>query len=157
MRYGLDFGFNHPTALVQVFIDDKNKKLYLHELLYERGLTNNDLIRCLKNIIPNRNTEIMADSAEPARIEEIYREGFNIHPAVKGQGSVQKSIDKLKEYDVYVTSESANIEKERSKYKWKTDKNNQPLDEPIDLDDDAMAATRYAVNTKEQTFSCEIF
>jgi len=40
--YGLDFGFNNPSALLEIKIQDM--VFYEKQLLYESGLTNNDLI-----------------------------------------------------------------------------------------------------------------
>ena len=45
--YGLDFGYsNDPTALVKVI--QKGDDLYIDELLYRTGLTNNDIANLMR-------------------------------------------------------------------------------------------------------------
>ena len=39
--------------------------------------------------------------------------------------------------------DSPNLIKELRTYKWKVDKNNKPLDEPVKFNDDGMDAMRY--------------
>ena len=143
--YGLDFGYNHPTVLTENGI--QGDKLYIRDLIYESGLTNSQLIEKLKTLNLSRNKYIFADSAEPARIKEIFQAGFNIHEAKKGQGSIKKSIDDMLRYSLHIYKESPNVIKEYRAYSWKVDKNGQKLDEPVEFMDDAIAATRYAVHS----------
>ncbi|MBX3044894.1 MAG: PBSX family phage terminase large subunit [Candidatus Kapabacteria bacterium] len=139
--YGLDFGYNNQTALVK--INKVGKDIYLHEEVYEAGLTNNDLITELKDA-GIKFEYIYADAAEPARIEEIYRAGFNIYPADK---SVKTGIDFCKRFNLNVTKQSYNLIKELKSYKWKEDRNGKILDEPVKFMDHACDAFRYAVFT----------
>jgi Phage terminase large subunit len=102
VAYGLDWGFsNDPTALVAVY--RRGDDLFVHELLYHRGLTNSDIAVRLKEFGITRAWEIVADSAEPKSIEEIYRLGFNIKPASKGPDSVRQGIDIVKRFNLHVT------------------------------------------------------
>lgn len=145
---GLDFGFNHPTALLDVAVDEANKSIYVDELVYESGLIPQDLIDRMTEVAPSDT--IYADAARPDTIEEIYRAGFNIHKADK---SVWDGIQKVKSYKIYITRRSANVMKEIRSYKWKVDKNGKSLEEPVKFLDDAMDALRYAVwnyTTKEE-------
>jgi phage terminase large subunit len=141
--YGVDFGFNHPSAIVKVGIIENNA--YLEEVLYETRLTNQNLIDKLKINVDNEK-EIYADSAEPDRIKEISDSGFNIYPVVKSGNSVNTGIDKVKNYKLHILSKSSNIKKEIKNYSWKKDKKtNQILDEPVKFKDHSMDAIRYAV------------
>jgi len=146
--YGLDFGFNNPTALVRVTDSDKN--LYVEEIIYQSNLTNQDLISLLKKNV-GQNEEIYGDAAEPARIEEIRRAGFNIRPANK---SVKDGIDFIKSHRLYINRDSVNLQKEIRSYKYLTNKGqkNTP-EEPVKLNDHAMDAMRYAAMglKKQQT------
>lgn len=139
--YGLDFGFNNPTALPK--IGGKDKEIYIDELIYESKLTNTDLIEKMKPLIPNKNKEVIADCAEPQRIEEIANAGFNIYPCIKGKGSVKIGIDRVKRLKLHITKRSINIIKEIQGYKWKEDRNGNVLDEPVPFRDHAMDAIRY--------------
>ena len=141
--YGIDFGFNNPTSIVKVvFADDE---VYLQEELYESKLTNSDLLEILKERIPKtKKPFIYADSAEPARIEEIYNAGFNIQKAIK---DVADGIDFVKRFKLHIHKESYNLLKEIKNYKWKEDKNGRVLDEPVKFKDHIMDAMRYAIYT----------
>ena len=138
--YGVDFGFNNPTALVKVGIKDKEN--YLEELLYESHLTNSQLIDKLK-LLELGDAYIYADAAEPQRIEEIKRAGFNIYPADK---DVKKGIDEIRTHKLFINKNSVNLLKEIKSYKWKV-KDDKPLDEPVKMNDHLLDAARYAVHT----------
>ena len=139
--YGLDFGFtNSPTALVEV--RQLEDSLYIRELLYEKRLTNTDLANKLKEMGIDRQTEIVADSAEPKSIEEIYRQGFNIKPAKKGAG-IHLGIDIMRRYKLNITKDSLNAIKEFRGYKWATDKNGDVLNTPVKVNDHLVDAVRY--------------
>lgn len=140
--YGLDFGFNNPTALVQLRI--KDDEIYAHELMYQSGLTNSDLLQWLPKLITNRQAQIFADAAEPQRIEEIYRQGFNIKPADK---SVKDGIDRIRRAKLHITSNSVNLLKEIKSYKYQEDKDGKILEEPVKLNDHLCDALRYAFHT----------
>lgn len=138
--YGLDFGFNNPTALVRIGI--KDQQYYWKELLYESHLTNTELINRLKDMKLG-NARIYADSAEPQRIEEIRKAGFNIKPSDK---DVKKGIDHIKSHAFYITKDSVNLLKEVKSYSWK-EKDGRALDEPVKQYDHLLDAGRYAVHT----------
>jgi len=138
--YGLDFGFNNPTALVKIGIRDG--EYYIFEELYQTRLTNSDLIEYLKQI--NVDGIIYADSAEPARIQEIQAAGFMIYPAEK---NVRDGIDFVKRQKLHIHPSAANVIKELQNYKWKEDRNGNILDEPVKFLDHACDAIRYAIYT----------
>jgi len=144
---GLDWGYTaDPTALIAVY--QKRDELFLHELIYTNGLTNTDIANKLRELNINRSYEIIADSAEPKSIEEIYRYGFNIRPATKGADSVNNGIDILQRYKIYVTKESTNLIKELRNYVWQTDKNGKKINAPIDKYNHAIDAVRYVALNK---------
>lgn len=146
LSYGMDFGFtNDPTTLVAIYQQGDN--IYLKELLYQTGLTNRDIDEKLKFHSVERK-EIFADSAEPKSIEELYRMGWNIKPATKGQGSVNIGIDMMKRYQIYVTKDSVNMIKEFRNYKWQEDKNGNVLNTPVDMFNHTIDAIRYGLYDK---------
>jgi phage terminase large subunit len=142
MWYGLDFGYTVATAMVQ--IKHYEGAIYVKEILYQTNLTTQDRIERLK-ILGIKRGEIYADAAEPASIEEMYRAGFNIKPAEK---DVWAGILKVKSMPLYVTKDSKNLIKELGSYKWKKDKNDKVMEEPIKENDHAVDALRYAVFTR---------
>jgi phage terminase large subunit len=140
--YGLDFGFNNPTALLEVGI--KDQEYYLTQKLYRTKLTNTELIQQLEQLKINKSAVIYADSAEPARIQEILQAGYNIHQAEK---NVKDGIDYCKNCVFYTCVENEDLNKERQSYRWRENKLGQILDEPEKFDDHLMDALRYAVYT----------
>lgn len=141
---GMDFGFtNDPTTIVEVYEQEDN--LIFNELVYERGLTNGDVVDKLALYGFDRRRVVFADSAEPKSIEEIYRLGYNVKPAAKGKDSINIGIDLLKRYKLQVTAKSTNIISEFNNYKWQEDKNGNLLNKPIDKHNHAIDAIRYAV------------
>ena len=144
---GLDWGFsNDPTALVAIY--RQGDCLLIQELLYATGLTNQDIADKLRSLGITRAWEIVADSAEPKSIEEIYRLGFNIKPAEKGPDSVRNGIDILKRFKLQVTKDSTNLIKELRSYTWATDKEGKNTGVPIDSFNHACDALRYVALNK---------
>jgi len=152
LGYGLDFGFtNDPTALISVY--RFNSELYVKELIYKTRLTNNDIVNLMTQLGVDKYKDIIADSAEPKSIEDIYRGGFrNIYGAKKGPDSIRNSIDKLQRYKINITEDSTNLIKEFRGYVWTKDKNGNQTGEPIGINDHGIAALRYfALNKLDQT------
>ena len=138
---GIDFGFsNDPTAIVLGF--KKNDKLFFHELLYKKGMTNDEITEFLK-LSGYGDVLAFADSAEPKSVEQIKRSGILIKPAVKGQGSINAGISLLKEYDIFVSKESKNIIKEYQNYWWAEMKDGTIINKPLDRFNHCMDAMRY--------------
>lgn len=149
--FGQDFGYNVPSALVDIEIWEGG--IYVDEVIYETRLTTGDLIEKYKMNGVFKSREIFCDSAEPKTIEELRRAGFNAKEADK---DVTEGIRKVKSMPLYITERSVNILKEIKGYKWKTDINGKVVkdkdkDEPVKFNDHAMDAMRYGVFTKLAT------
>ena len=148
--YGLDFGFSTDvTALVRnVILGDS---LYSQELIYERGLTNQDIAdRMVELGVQKHSDEIFADSAEPKSIEEIYQRGFNIKPCTKGPGSVEFGHQKVRQYKQFWTEDSINSIKEQRNFRYIQDKDGKLTEKTTHLWSHAQDARRYALTGKEQ-------
>lgn len=143
--YGVDWGFNHSTAILPVAEKDNN--LYVFDEIYVNELTTQEIIQLAERKGYHKNLRYMCDSAEPDRIREFRQAGFNAMPVKKYAGSVNAQIDKLKSYDnIYLNSPCINTYKESQQWKWKQDKDGNYIDTPVDVNDDAMAALRYATD-----------
>jgi phage terminase large subunit len=152
IAYGLDFGFsNDETGLLEVYL--QNGELWVNELLYETQLTNTDLNKRMVAMGLSKNTEIVADSAEPKSIEELRRLGWNIIPAKKGNDSIKLSIDILRRYRINVTRGSTNLRKELDRYQWKVDASGNPLNVPTDSWNHLIDPLRYVALNKLQVSS----
>ena len=149
VSFGLDFGYSaDPTTIVGVYKHDLD--LYVDELLYERGLTNQDIGERMKTMGLERGAECFADSSEPKSIEELFRmnTGVNIKPAKKGADSIRIGIDVMKRHKLNITKRSVNTIKEFRNYKWIKDKNGDITNKPIDAFNHSIDAVRYVCLNK---------
>ena len=142
--YGLDFGFNAPTSLVRIDIIDN--RYYVKELIYESGLTSQDIINKLRTLNISSSDNIICDSARPEIIEDLKRNRFNALSAIK---DVKDGIDSVKTSELFIHKESLNILKELSSYKWKMS-GEIVLDEPVKLNDHHMDSIRYGIHYHKQ-------
>jgi phage terminase large subunit len=143
--YGLDFGYNHPTALMRVYWRDND--IFIEPVIYESYLTTSNLIEKMKILNVEENVEILADYSRPEIIQEMNNSGFNVLNANK---VVKKGIDNVKSFGVFC-EEDQRIKKEYENYKWKKIGDNI-TDEPIKLYDDAMDAVRYATTYIKENY-----
>jgi phage terminase large subunit len=149
----LDFWFtNDETALASAY--KWNNSIIFDEEIYEKGLTNtfkeeekrNKSIVWRLELIEHRTKrklKIWADSSEPKSIEEIKSYWYDIEPVVKWPDSIINGITTMLTYKIFITSRSANLLKEKSKYVRKTDKNGKALNEPVDSFNHLIDACRY--------------
>ena len=140
LGYGMDFGYTDPNTLVS--IHKMGEHLYFKELIYESNLTISDLIYRMTQLEMDRTDTIWADSSQPAAIEEIRRNGFNIKPTKKT--TIEYGLQLLKRHYIHIVS-SPNIVKEFNSYKYKTDKDGKILGVPEDKNNHSIDALRYCV------------
>lgn len=137
--YGLDWGFSaDPSAMVAVY--KLENSLYIEELLYEKGMTNDQIAKRIQSMNVGK-TPIIADSAEPKSIAELRRYGLNVRGAEKGPDSVRNGIDLMRRNKLFYHGE--NLEREFQGYRWKMDRNNEILNVPEDGNDHLLDAARY--------------
>lgn len=147
IRRGLDFGYtNDPTAIIDIY--EYNSGFILDEQLYRTGMKNREIADVLL-ALPEPQTLVVADSAEPKSIDEIKDAGVQIVGSEKGQGSVNHGIDYVQSLKISYTKRSANLAKEYRNYLWKTDKDDKPLNVPVEGDDHALDASRYGLVRKQ--------
>lgn len=141
---GLDFGFNHPTAMVDVSIDHETKCCWAKELLYKSEMTPDEIYNFIvKNKLMDR--KFVADCARPEIISYLKKKSggvLQIYPSKKGAGSVLDGIHLVQDHTLFIDPTSQNLQKELKMYVWK----DTGLDEkPVKEWDDACDAMRYAV------------
>ena len=142
---GMDFGFNDPTTLIEVYKDEDN--LYFKELLYVKGLTMSDIVYKLTELGIERTDTIWCDSASPQNIEDLRRQGkFNAKPVNKK--SILHGIDMIKRHHIFIEENSKNIMYEFGSYKFKTDKDGKLLDVPEDNNNHTIDAIRYILESE---------
>ena len=143
--YGLDFGYNHPTALMRVYWCDND--IYIEPVIYESYLTTPMLIDKMQSFNIEKTITIVADYARPEIIAELNNAGYDVQNANK---VVKKGIDNIKTFGVFCQDDKA-IKKEYENYKWKK-VGDMITDEPVKMWDDAMDAIRYATTHIRQEY-----
>jgi phage terminase large subunit len=143
--YGLDFGYNHPTALMRVYWCDND--IYIEPVIYESYLTTPMLIDKMQSFNVEKTITIVADYARPEIIAELNNAGYDVQNANK---VVKKGIDNIKTFGVLCQDDKA-LKKEYENYKWKK-VGDMITDEPVKMFDDAMDAIRYATTHIRQEY-----
>lgn len=143
--FGLDFGYtNDPSALFCGFLSLEQKRIYVWDELYKKGLSNKAIhgeITRMGYIKEN----ITADSAEPKSIDELRGMGLRVKPAKKGKDSINNGIQWIQDFEIIVHPRCVNFLTEISSYQWKTDKFNNKLNVPEDDNNHLMDAMRYGL------------
>lgn len=140
---GLDFGYNDPTVLVDVYKNEDT--LYIKERMYVRGMTFTDIIHRMGELSLDKTETIWCDSSSPQNIEELRRNKFNAKPVNKK--SILHGIDLIRRHHNFITQDSKNILNEFQSYKWRTDRDGNLLDTPEDNNNHAIDAIRYVVES----------
>jgi len=143
--YGLDFGYNHPTALMRVYWCDND--IYIEPVIYESYLTTPMLIDKMQSFNIEKTVTIVADYARPEIIAELNNAGYDVQNA---NNVVNKGIDNIMSFGVLCQDDKA-IRKEYENYKWKK-VGDMITDEPVKMWDDAMDAIRYATTHIRQEY-----
>lgn len=138
--YGLDYGYNDPTALVK--ITEVGDCLYVEELVYKTKLSSDDIYKELKQYC-GQNL-IVADNARPEITMDLKRKGINIIPTKKGPNSIKAGIQFARSYKLFLKGKHL-IDEARSYSYYKDDMGNYTED-PIDKNNHLMDAMRYGIN-----------
>lgn len=143
-RRGLDFGYsNDPTAVVDIY--RYNGGFILDEILFQKGLSNKQIADILLN--QEQQVLLIADSAEPKSISELFEYKINVIGSKKGPGSVNYGIQYVQDQRISVTKRSLNIIKEYRNYLWQRDKNDRLINIPDVGFDHTMDAIRYGIES----------
>lgn len=144
---GLDFGYtNDPTAFFIGFLDKKNKKLYVWDEIYKKGLSNRKIYEEIKKNGYSKE-KITADSAEPKSIAELYDYGLRVKGAKKGRDSIKNGIQWIQDLEIIIHPRCINFITEINNYQWDKDKFGKALNTPIDDFNHLMDAMRYALES----------
>lgn len=145
ITWGLDFGKTVGiNALIKAAVvgDD----IYFKECLYASGVPMSEIKKVL---VANgyKEGQLVYCDHMPGKIAELRTLGVTAFPALKGEGSIDAGITKLKEYTCHYTQESINLKTELNNYQWVCYGKiitNQPVDEFNHLLD----ACRYAIYSR---------
>jgi phage terminase large subunit len=143
--FGLDFGYtNDPSAAFIGFVDLTNKKIYVWDELYEKGLSNKRIFDTIQSMGYGKD-HFTADSAEPKSIDELKSYGMRVRGATKGKDSINNGIQWIQDFEIIVHPRCVNFLTEISNYSWDKDKFGNKLNAPIDDFNHLMDAMRYGM------------
>ncbi len=144
--FGLDFGYvNDPTALFCGVADEKEKKLYVFDELYEKALSNEEIYERIFKMGYSKE-KIRADCAEPKSIDRLRDLGLKgIRAARKGKDSILNGIDYIQDYEIVISKKCSNFSNEISNYTWDKDKEGRTINKPLDEFNHLMDAMRYGM------------
>lgn len=143
--FGLDFGYtNDPSAFFAGFIDVKNRKIFVWDEMYEKGMSNKRIFEKITSMGYGKE-RIIADSAEPKSIDELKGLGLSADGAAKGKDSINNGIQFIQDFEIIIHPRCVNFLTEISNYTWAKDKFNNKLNKPIDDFNHLMDAMRYAL------------
>lgn len=148
IRQGIDWGYaNDPFAFVRLHYDKTRRRIYIFDELYQVKLSNRNAAQKIKENGWN-DTKIIADSAEPKSIDEMWEYGLKIYGANKRPGSVEygeKWLDDLEEI-IIDPKRCPNTAKEFENIDYAVDKDSNPKNKLEDKDNHAIDATRYSLS-----------
>lgn len=154
--FGLDFGYtNDPSALWCGLVDLNNKKIYVFDEMYKKGMSNEAIHTEVTNM-GYAKEKITGDSSEPKSIDRLRELGLSrIKGARKGKDSINNGIDFIQDFEIIIHPRCVNFLTEISNYTWDKDKFDKVLNKPIDDFNHLMDAMRYALEdfVKGEVFS----
>ncbi|MDR1563891.1 MAG: PBSX family phage terminase large subunit [Oscillospiraceae bacterium] len=143
--FGLDFGYtNDPSALFCGLICPSDKRIWVFDEIYQRGMSNELIAQEIENKGYAKES-IIADNAEPKSIDRLKMLGIGrVKPAKKGRDSINHGVDFLSDFEIIVHPQCVNFITEISNYSWAKDKFGNTINKPIDDFNHLMDAMRYA-------------
>jgi phage terminase large subunit len=144
--HGADWGFaNDPSTLIRCFID--GKKLYIDREAWGIGVEIDNTPALFDTVETARKWPIKADCARPETISYMRRQGFNISPAKKWQGSIEDGIEFLKTFDIIIHPRCQHTIDEFNHYSYKVDKQTGDiLPQIVDANNHLCDSLRYALD-----------
>jgi len=125
--YGLDFGFsNDPAACIKVWHNSTD--IWLKGIIYHTSLTNSQLYGMLIDKEVTEYDDIIADSAEPKTIQDLYDMGLsNIEGAKKKPNYKVEMAQLLQGYNIHLLEGDIDLQREFSTYSWQRDKTGKQI------------------------------
>lgn len=148
---GVDFGFIHPCAILQIKINS-NEEYFVENEYYKSGKTNEQIAEMTQAFKPNF---VYPDPEAPEKIQVLENKGLNVMDVVKGKGSVVAGIDRVRELFKQGRlkinqSNCPNLIQELETYSYDDSNPNGVSENPIKENDNAADALRYVVMMREK-------
>ena len=144
---GVDWGyFPDPWAFNRVYFDSARQTLYVFDELTRNKLGNKETADLLIEHGLTREDRITADSAEPKSVSDYNKYGLKCYGAIKGPGSVERSMQWLQTLDSIVidAKRCPNTAAEFLHYEYDRSRDGDIISGYPDRDNHHIDAIRYA-------------
>lgn len=157
LHCGVDFGFTHKSAFVVSLYDKVNRRIFVVAEVGLKGKTRGEFGVAVKNKIQELAKTgmynifkplVYCDSAEPASIREFQQMDINAVGAKKGPDSIKRSYDFLLSNQIYIHPTCTQLIEEMDTLYYEKDSNGDYKEEPINVNDDLIAALRYSYSNE---------
>lgn len=144
---GVDFGFNHPAAVIHVKRDHDGKYWVTDEWVKTKR-TDTQIAEYIASCRFNR---VYPDPENPSAIMVLNNYSIPVMEVVKGKGSIQTGVNKVRELFkqnrlfIHKSCENLILELETYSYPDKDGRVYEP-ENPVKEHDDALDALRYAIS-----------
>lgn len=145
--YGLDFGYEHPQAFMEVAYDSETEILYIISEVVKKRMKQEEFAREITNY---KNVEIICDSARPDLIRDYSDYGFDVIGATKrwkggGRNSVWEWL-RQREKIVIDPERTPHAHKEFTRCEFEKLKDGTFSSAYPILDEDCIMSCGYAMN-----------
>jgi len=143
---GVDFGYTNPAAVIHIRKDYDNNYWVTQEY-YKKGRTEEQIGDYVKSCMFNN---VFPDPENPSAIAVLHEKGVEVQEVVKGKGSVQTGIGKVrnlfKRNKLFIHKSCKNLISELETYSYPDKKDmHNPDENPIKENDHALDALRYVI------------
>lgn len=144
---GIDFGFNHPAAVIHVKRDDDG----VYWVTDEWVRTQRTEVQIAEYVASCNFNRVYPDPENPSAIQVLNDRGLPVMEVVKGKGSVQTGINKVRELfkqnRLKIHKRCRNLIQELEMYSYKDGNDDTDFisENPIKQYDDALDALRYVI------------
>lgn len=130
--HSLDIGWKDDDAMTKVAIDNKNKRIYVDEIIYQNNLSSSQLSTLIKSKIGS--DLVVCDSAAAKTIADLKENHINAVSCKKNR--IVEDIKSIQGYTIVVTKTSTHLLQELNNWRWKdVDGKSIPEDGEIHLID----------------------
>lgn len=123
--YGIDWGYNDPFVIVQVFFNWQKKELFVKEIAYLTQLKPDGCLEVANQRV-NDKTKLTVCDHSPAMRTMFLDDGWNIYNAKKD--TVEEKTKQLQNWQIFVHKDSLNIKEELYNYKYSDKDPERPID-----------------------------
>lgn len=150
---GIDFGYTNPASVLTIK-KDFDGHFWVVDEWYKTGKTDAQIAEYADSVGAQK---YYPDPENPGGIKELSDRGLNVIEVVKGKGSVETGIDRVRQFfrqnKIHIHQDCVNLisELETYRYEEKRVNKNEP-EKPVKENDHAVDALRYAIVMNDTNF-----